>query len=35
MRFKLINKPRFIGFAWTEVVAGAAVIIGLGIQFPL
>lgn len=34
MRFKLINRPRISGFVWTEVIAGAAVIIGLGIQFP-
>lgn len=34
MRFKLMNKPRFIGFVWAEVITGAAMIVGLGIQFP-
>lgn len=34
MRFKLINKPRLTGFVWTEVIAGAVIITGLGAQLP-
>lgn len=35
MRFKLVNKPRFVGFVWSEVIAGAAVLISLVVHLPL